>query len=94
MRSLGCVSIISVMLNLALLSAGAAVNNARPDQWLHRAVAGQPPIIWNGLSQRLDRRKACNEQAAKRSLSGRMARRYTRLCVSGLPVPEPIRRSP
>jgi hypothetical protein len=56
--------------------------------------ASKPPESWSRLSDRLKRRAACKQQATERGLSGRMARRFTRLCLSGLPVPKPIRRQP
>ena len=42
------------------------------------------------LSNRVSRRSACQQQAEARGLSGRMARRYTRLCFSGLPIPSSL----
>jgi outer membrane biosynthesis protein TonB len=44
------------------------------------------------LSNREDRRSACRQQAEERGLSGRKASRYTRLCVSGLPIPKTLSR--
>ena len=51
----------------------------------------QPQVSWSSssLSDHLARRKACNRQATERGLSWRMARRYTRLCLSGRAVPKP-----
>jgi hypothetical protein len=44
------------------------------------------------LSNRVGRRSACQQQAEEKGLSGREARRYTRLCFSGLPIPDSLRR--
>jgi hypothetical protein len=44
------------------------------------------------VSNRVGRRSACQQQAEEKGLSGRGARRYTRLCLSGLPVPDSLRR--
>ena len=44
------------------------------------------------LSNRVDRRSACQQQADERGLTGRKASRYTRLCVSGLPIPKTLSR--
>jgi len=44
------------------------------------------------LSNRVDRRSACRQQAEERGLTGRKASRYTRLCVSGLPIPKTLSR--
>jgi hypothetical protein len=44
------------------------------------------------FSNRVDRRSACQQQAEEKGLSGRQARRYTRLCFSGLPIPDSLRR--
>jgi hypothetical protein len=86
-------SVIPVLLILTPLHAGAAENDAKAESWLSQTAAGQPPGSRSRLAQRIDRRKACNQEATARSLSGRMARRYTRLCLSGL-GPKPIGRSP
>jgi hypothetical protein len=56
--------------------------------------ASKPPGSCSRLSDRLKRRAECKQQATERGLYGRMARRFTRLCLSGLPVPKPIRRPP
>jgi hypothetical protein len=93
MRSLARVSIISVLLNLLYCSSGVAQKNASAGQEI-KASASQRVASWSRLSDRLQRRAACKQQATERGLSGRMARRYTRLCLSGLPVPKPIRRPP
>ena len=56
----------------------------------------QPPKQREGLrgmlSNRVDRRSACRQQAEERGLTGRKASRYTRLCVSGLPIPKRLSR--
>ena len=61
-----------------------------------KASGKPPPNQRDGLrgrfSNRVDRRSACQQQAEQRGLSGRMARRYTRLCLSGLPIPDSISR--
>ena len=44
------------------------------------------------VSNRVGRRSACQQQAEEKGLSGREARRYTRLCFSGLPIPDSLRR--
>ena len=56
----------------------------------------EPPKQREGLrgmlSKRMDRRSACRQQAEERGLTGRKASRYTRLCVSGLPIPKTLSR--
>jgi chemotaxis protein histidine kinase CheA len=44
------------------------------------------------LSNRVDRRSACQRQADERGLTGRKASRYTRLCVYRLPIPKTLSR--
>src|SRR5215207_640465 len=61
----------------------AADRQARPNQ--RDGLRGR-------LFNRVDRRSACQQKAEERGLSGRMARRYTRLCLSGLPIPDSLRR--
>ena len=58
-----------------------------------QAAASKPREGLRGmLSNREDRRSACRQQAEERGLSGRKASRYTRLCVSGLPIPKTLTR--
>jgi hypothetical protein len=90
----GYVLITTVLLSFSFASTEGRANNPLADQRVGHAFVGQPPAIWSRLSERLRRRAACNQQAKERGLSGRPARRFTRLCLSGLPVPEIIRRSP
>jgi hypothetical protein len=85
---------MAVLLNLAFLLSAVAQSHARVEPRLNEALASERPASWSRLSDRLNRRAVCKQQAADRGLSGRMARRFTRLCLSGLPVPKPIRRPP
>ena len=58
-----------------------------------QAAASKPREGLRGmLSNRVDRRSACRQQADERGLTGRRANRYTRLCVSGLPIPKTLTR--
>jgi hypothetical protein len=84
---------MAVLLNLAFLPSAVAQSPTRMELGLNEA-ATQRSASWSRLSDRLSRRAACRQQAAERGLSGRMARRFTRLCLSGLPVPKPIRPPP
>ena len=84
---------MAVLLNLAFLPSAVAQSPTRMELRLNEA-ATKRSSSWSRLSDRLSRRAACRQQAAERGLSGRMARRFTRLCLSGLPVPKPIRRPP
>ena len=85
---------IAALLNLAFLLSAVAQSHTGAGPRLNEALANQRSASWSRLSDRLNRRAACRQQAAERGLSGRMARRFTRLCLSGLPVPKPIRRPP
>jgi hypothetical protein len=80
---------IAVLVNLAFALSTAAQSHTSVGPGLN-----ERPASWSRLGDRLNRRKACRQQAAERGLSGRMARRFTRLCLSGLPVPKPIPRAP
>jgi hypothetical protein len=57
------------------------------------SMASNPdrPGLRKRIADRSNRRSICKQQASDRGLSGRMERRYTRLCLSGLPVPKPVR---
>jgi hypothetical protein len=85
--------IIAVPLSLAFFSSTVAQSHKRVDPGLSDALLNDRPASWSRLSDRLKRRAACKQQAVERGLSGRMARRFTRLCLSGLPVPKAIRRA-
>jgi hypothetical protein len=85
---------IAVLVNLAFALSTAAQSHTSVEPELNETLASERPASWSRLGDRLNRRKACRQQAAERGLSGRMARRFTRLCLSGLPVPKPIRRPP
>jgi hypothetical protein len=85
---------MAMLLNLAFLPSALAQSPTRMELGPNEALATQRSASWSRLSDRLNRRAACRQQAAERGLSGRMARRFTRLCLSGLPVPKPIRRPP
>jgi hypothetical protein len=85
--------LIVALLNLPSSPAEAA-RDISAEQASGKRLTGHLPTSWSRLSDRLARRAACKRQATERGLSGRMARRYTRLCLSGLPIPKPIRRSP
>ncbi len=85
---------IAVLVNLAFALSTVAQSHTSAGPGLSETSASEPPASWSRLSDRLNRRKACRQQAAERGLSGRMARRFTRLCLSGQPVPKPIRRPP
>jgi hypothetical protein len=93
MAFLGRVLIIATLLNL-VFSLSVARSHSSLGPGLHELLASERPASWSRLSDRLSRRKVCRQQAAERGLSGRMARRFTRLCLSGLPVPKPIRQQP
>jgi hypothetical protein len=94
MRCWPHVLMITVLLNLPLFLSTEARSHESSEPGLSDARASEQPASWSRLSDRLKRRAACKQQAAERGLSGRMARRFTRLCLSGLPVPKPIRRPP
>jgi hypothetical protein len=85
---------IAVLVNLAFALSTAAQSHTSLGPGLNETLASERPASWSRLGDRLNRRKACRQQAAERGLSGRMARRFTRLCLSGQPVPKPIPRSP
>ena len=86
------VLIITVLLNLTFSPSEGRENNPSSEPWLDRGFVSQP-ASWSSLSDRLKRRAACNQQATERGFSWRMARRYTRLCVSGLAASKPARQS-
>lgn len=86
MAFLGRVLIIAVLLNL-VFSPSVARSHSGLGSRLNETLASERPASWSRLSDRLNRRKVCRQQAAERGLSGRMARRFTRLCLSGLPDP-------
>jgi hypothetical protein len=92
MVSFARVLIIAALLDLAFAPSAVAQRDVSAEQ--SGALASQRLASWSRLSDRLKRRAACKQQAAERGLSGRMARRFTRLCLSGLPVPKPIRQPP
>ena len=92
MASFSRVLVVAVLLNLTFAPSAVAQRDASAEQ--SGALASQRLPSWSRLSDRLNRRAACKQQATERGLSGRMARRFTRLCLSGLPVPKPIRRPP
>ena len=75
---------IAVLANLAFALSTAA----QTGPGLNETLASERPASWSRLGARLNRRKACRQQAAERGLSGRMARRFTRLCLSGQPGAE------
>jgi hypothetical protein len=85
---------IAVLVNLAFALSTVAQSRMSVGPGLNETSASERPASWSRLGDRLNRRKACRQQAAERGLSGRMARRFTRLCLSGQPVPKPIPRSP
>jgi hypothetical protein len=85
---------IAVLVNLAFALSTVAQSHASVGPGLNETLASERPASWSWLGDRLNRRKACRQQAAERGLSGRMARRFTRLCLSSQPVPKPIPRSP
>ena len=85
---------IAVLANLAFALSTVAQSRTSVGPGLNETLVGEPPASWSRLSDRLNRRKACQQQAVERGLSGRMARRFTRLCLSGQPVPKPIPRPP
>jgi hypothetical protein len=87
------VLIITVLLSLTFSPSEGRENNPSAEPRSERGFVSQPPASWSSLSDRLKRRAACNQQAAERGLSWRMARRYTRLCVSGLAASKPTRQS-
>jgi hypothetical protein len=86
------VLITAVLLNLIFWPSEGRETNPSAEQRFGKGLVSQPPASWSSLSDRLARRKACNQQATKRGLSWRMARRYTRLCLSGPAIPKPIRQ--
>jgi hypothetical protein len=86
MRFLGVVLAAAMSLSV---STPIAVAQARYDANVRTASDAIPASV----RSRLNRRAACRQQAAARGLSGRMARRFTRLCRSGLPVPDLMRRA-
>jgi hypothetical protein len=90
MRLLGLNLAAAMFLNLA---ASAAVAQQNSDASVTSSTAVPRQGVARKITDRLSRRAACRQQAYERGLSGRMARRYTRLCVSGLPIPDPIRRA-
>ena len=66
---------------------------AKATESQERGTASKPREGLRGmLSNRVDRRSACRQQADERGLTGRRANRYTRLCVSGLPIPKTLTR--
>jgi colicin import membrane protein len=66
---------------------------AEPTKAQEQGAASKPREGLRGmLSNRQDRRSACRQQAEERGLTGRKASRYTRLCVSGLPIPKTLSR--
>src|SRR5215208_4964529 len=71
----------------------AAAEQERPrDKERREARPKQRYSLHGEVSNRVDRRSACQQQAEEKGLSGREARRYTRLCFSGLPIPDSLRR--
>jgi hypothetical protein len=92
MATFARVLIIAALLNLTFAPRAVAQRDASAEQ--SGALASLRLASWSRLSDRLNRRAACKQQATERGLSGRMARRFTRLCLSGLPLPKPIRRLP
>ena len=87
------VLITAVLLNLIFSPSEGREANPSAEQRFGKGLVSQPPASWSSLSDRLKRRAACNQQATERGLSWRMARRYTRLCVSGLAASTPTRQS-
>jgi hypothetical protein len=87
------VLVMAALLTLGFLPSALAQSSASVEWRLRDGLASESET-WSRLSDRRKRRAACRQQAAERGLSGRMARRFTRLCLSGLPVPKPIRRTP
>ena len=73
---------LAVLVNLAFALSTAAQSHTSVRQGLGETLASERPASWSRLGDRLNRRKACRQQAAERGLSG--ARRFTRLCLSGL----------
>ena len=94
MASWPSVLTIAVLVNLAFALSTAAQSHTSVGPGLDETSTSERPASWSRLGDRLNRRKACRQQAAERGLSGRMARRFTRLCLSGLPLPQPIPRPP
>ena len=86
------VLIITVLLNLTFSPSEGRERIPSSEPRLDRGSVSQLPTSWSSLSDRLKRRAACNQQATERGLSWRMARRYTRLCLSGPAIPKPIRQ--
>jgi hypothetical protein len=85
---------IAVLVNLAFAQSTVAQSHTSFGPGLNGTFARERPASWSRLGDRLNRRKACRQQAVESGLSGRMARRFTRLCLSGQPVPKPTPRPP
>jgi hypothetical protein len=91
MRVVGQVFCLAIVLNLTSSPSAIAQLKPGPDGAVSQTSPNQSEGLQSAPSKRADRRLACQKQAHERGLSGRMARRFNRLCLSGLPVPKPIR---
>jgi hypothetical protein len=84
---------VTSMLVGAMLLATAAVptvaQNAPADDRVRfsQESTSPRPGLRKRIAGRLDRRQQCRQQARDRGLTARMARRFTRLCLSGAPIP-------
>jgi hypothetical protein len=85
MRVMGQLLFLALVLSLASLPAATAQTQPSVDK-----VAKQN----DGLQSRVVERRSrpdCDNQVLERKLSGRMARSFRRLCLSGLPLPKPFK---
>src|SRR3954471_24968237 len=78
---------IAVLVNLALALSTTARSHTSLGPGLNETLASERPASWSRLGGRIKLCKGLGQQAAERGLSGRMARRFTRLCLSGQPSP-------
>jgi hypothetical protein len=91
MRVVGQRFCLAMVLNLTILPSAIAQSEPGAGRVVHQTSTDQREGLQSRLSKRRSDRSVCQKQALERGLSGRMARRFTRLCLSGLPVPKPIR---
>ena len=88
MRMIGQLLLLATVLNLASFPAAIAQTQPGADQVGSQTSAKQDRVFER--RSRLD----CDKQVLERRLSGRMARSFKRLCLSGLPLPKPVRPAP
>ena len=88
MRMIGQFFALAIVLNLASFPAAIAQTEPSVDKVVSQMSGKQERLVEPRT------RSDCDKQVLERRLSGRMARSFKRLCLSGLPLPKPIRRAP